>query len=178
MAVSDVTRVIRAPRGATLSCIGWQQEAALRLLMNSVDPAVAEHPQELIVSGGIGKLARDWQAFHAIAESLRALHHDETLVVYDGEPGPVLKTNPDVPRVLVANSVVPPESSMFVSNRYVHPPLGAPDRNQSIVVEFEIAAELRNVVWLLVTDSPVVWPRPRSQSECPPPMSPARSPSN
>src|SRR2546430_6731423 len=101
---------MRAPRGPQLSCKGWQQEAALRLLMNSVDPAVAEHPQELIVSGGIGKLARDWQAFHAIAESLRALDHDETLVVYDGQPGPGLKTNPDVPRVLIANSAVLPAS--------------------------------------------------------------------
>ncbi len=70
---------IRAPRGLELSCKGWQQEAALRLLMNSVDPAIAEHPQELIVSGGIGKLARDWQAFYAIIKSLQALADDETL---------------------------------------------------------------------------------------------------
>ena len=101
---------IRAPRGPQLSCKGWQQEAALRLLMNSADPAVAEHPEELIVSGGIGKLARDWQAFHTIAKSLQTLEDDETLLIHDGEPGPILKTNPDVPRVLVVNSGFPPPS--------------------------------------------------------------------
>lgn len=95
---------IRAPRGLHLSCKGWQQEAALRLLMNSADPAVAEHPEELIVSGGIGRLARDWQAFHTIAKSLQTLEDDETLLIHDGEPGPILKTNPEVPRVLVVNS--------------------------------------------------------------------------
>jgi urocanate hydratase len=100
-------RPIRAPRGLQLSCKGWQQESALRLLMNSADPAIAEHPQELIVSGGIGKLARDWQAFHAIEESLRALHNDETLVLQDGAPGTILKTNPEVPRVLLVNPLVP-----------------------------------------------------------------------
>jgi urocanate hydratase len=99
---------IRAPRGPELSCKGWQQEASLRLLMNSVDPAIAENPQELIVSGGIGKVARDWQAFHAIANSLQALADDETLLIYDGEPGPILKTNLDLPRVLVVNSTLPP----------------------------------------------------------------------
>ena len=99
---------MRAPRGPQLSCKGWQQEAALRLLMNSVDPAVAEHPEELIVSSGIGKLARDWQAFHAIAKSLQAIEDDETLVIHDGESGPILETNLDVPRVLVVNSAFPP----------------------------------------------------------------------
>jgi urocanate hydratase len=98
---------IRAPRGLQLSCKGWQQEAALRLLMNSADPAIAEHPQELIVSAGIGKLARDWQAFHAIEESLRGLHNDETLVLRDGAPGAILKTNPEVPRVLLVNPLFP-----------------------------------------------------------------------
>jgi urocanate hydratase len=95
---------IRAPRGPGLSCKGWQQEAALRLLMNSLDPAVAEHPEQLIVSGGIGKLARDWETFHAIVKSLQALEADETFVIRSGEPGPILKTQPDAPRVLVVNS--------------------------------------------------------------------------
>jgi urocanate hydratase len=99
---------VRAPRGPQLSCKGWQQEAALRLLMNSVDPAVAEHPEELIVSSGIGKLACDWEAFHAIAKSLQTIEDDETLVIHDGESGPILKTNLDVPRVLVVNSAFPP----------------------------------------------------------------------
>jgi len=104
---------IRAPRGPQLSCKGWPQEAALRLLMNSVDPAVAEHPEKLIASGGIGKPARDWQAFHAIAKFLQAIEDDETLVIKDGEQGPILKTNPEVPRVLVVNSASPPADWMF-----------------------------------------------------------------
>jgi urocanate hydratase len=98
---------IRAPRGLALSCKGWQQEAALRLLMNSLDPAVAERPDELIVSGGIGKLARDWPAFHAIVKSLQALEGDETLCIRSGEPGPVWKMQPGFPRVLCVNSIVP-----------------------------------------------------------------------
>ncbi len=98
---------VRAPRGSALSCKGWPQEAALRMLMNSLDPAVAEHPEELIVSGGIGKLARDWQAFHAIVKSLQALEGDETLCIRSGEPGPVWKMQPGFPRVLCVNSIVP-----------------------------------------------------------------------
>jgi urocanate hydratase len=97
---------IRAPRGLALSCKGWQQEAALRLLMNSLDPAIAEHPGELIVSSGIGKLARDWPAFHAIVNSLQALGDDETFVIRDGAPGPVMKANAEAPRVLVWNSTL------------------------------------------------------------------------
>jgi urocanate hydratase len=97
---------IRAPRGPGLSCKGWQQEAALRLLMNSLDPAIAEHPEELIISSGVGKLARDWPAFHAIVNSLQALENDETFVIRGGTPGPVLKTNPEAPRVLVSNSTL------------------------------------------------------------------------
>jgi urocanate hydratase len=98
---------IRTPRGPQLSCKGWKQEASLRLLMNSADPDVAEHPERLIVSSGIGKLARDWQAFHAITKSLQTIEDDETLVIRDGQPGPILKTNLDMPRVLVVNSTPP-----------------------------------------------------------------------
>jgi urocanate hydratase len=101
---------IRAPRGVALSCKGWPQEAALRLLMNSADPAIAERPQELIVSGGVGRLAHDWQAFHAIAKALQSIEDDDTLVIHGGEPGPILKTNPEVPRVLIVNSVFPSPS--------------------------------------------------------------------
>ena len=104
---------MRAPRGPQLACKGWQQEAALRVLMNGVDPAVAEHPEDLIVSGGIAKLARDWQAFHAIAKTLQSIEDDETLVIQDGQPGPVLKTNPEVARVVVVNSAPPPADWMF-----------------------------------------------------------------
>jgi urocanate hydratase len=99
---------IRAPHGPSLSCKGWQQEAALRMLMNSVDPGVAEHPEELMVSGGIGKVARDWETFHAIVKSLQALEGDETLLIHSGELAPILKTQPDVPRVLLVSSILPP----------------------------------------------------------------------
>ena len=101
---------IRAPRGPALSCKGWQQEAALRMLMNSIDPAVAEHPEELVVSAGTGKLARDWPAFHAILNSLPAIESGETLVIRSGEPEPILKTNPDAPSVLIVNSLLSPAS--------------------------------------------------------------------
>jgi urocanate hydratase len=97
---------IRAPRGPALSCKGWKQEAALRLLMNSLDPAIAEHPEHLLVSSGVGKLARDWPAFHAIVNSLQALGDDETFVIRDGAPGPVMKVNAEAPRVLVFNSTL------------------------------------------------------------------------
>jgi urocanate hydratase len=96
---------VRAPRGVALSCKGWQQEAALRLFMNCLDPAIAEDPERLIVSSGIGKLARDWPAFDAITKSLEKLADDETLLIQYGVPGPILKTNPEAPRVLVINAV-------------------------------------------------------------------------
>src|SRR5260370_12349590 len=97
---------VRAPRGPALSCKGWPQEAALRMLMNSLDPAVAEHPEELIVSGGIGKLARDWPAFHAIVKSLQALEGDETFCIRSRDPWPVWKMQPRFPRALCVNSIV------------------------------------------------------------------------
>jgi urocanate hydratase len=97
-------RVIRAPRGAELSCRGWQQEAALRMLMNNLDPDVAERPQDLVVYGGTGKAARDWPSFDAIVRSLRALANDETLLVQSGKPVAVFRTHEWAPRVLIANS--------------------------------------------------------------------------
>ncbi|NUP56708.1 MAG: urocanate hydratase, partial [Gemmatimonadaceae bacterium] len=93
-----------APRGTALSCKGWQQEAALRMLMNNLDPDVAERPDELVVYGGTGKAARSWEAFDAIVASLRALEHDETLLVQSGKPVGVFRTHPGAPRVLIANS--------------------------------------------------------------------------
>ena len=95
---------IRAPRGTTLSCKGWPQEAALRMLMNNLDPDVAEKPSELIVYGGLGKAARSWPDYHAIVHELRRLEGDETLLVQSGKPVGVLRTNPWAPRVLIANS--------------------------------------------------------------------------
>jgi urocanate hydratase len=97
-------RVIRAPRGNEISCKGWQQEAALRMLMNNLDPDVAENPDKLIVYGGTGRAARSWEAFDAIVRSLRALENDETLLVQSGKPVGVFRTHDEAPRVLIANS--------------------------------------------------------------------------
>jgi urocanate hydratase len=95
---------IRAPRGAALSCKGWAQEAALRLLMNNLDDEVAESPHHLIVYGGIGKAARTWEAYHAIVRELQTLEHDQTLLIQSGKPVGVLHTHDWAPRVLLANS--------------------------------------------------------------------------
>src|ERR671924_1027536 len=97
-------RVVHAPRGAQLNCKGWHQEAALRCLMNNLDPDVAEQPDELIVYGGAGKAARNWQSFHSIVRTLRELGNDETLLVQSGKPVGVFKTHEYAPRVLIANS--------------------------------------------------------------------------
>ena len=97
-------RVIRAPRGTERSCKGWVQEAALRMLMNNLDPDVAERPEKLVVYGGRGKAARDWASFDAIVASLQALADDETLLVQSGKPVGILQTHSDAPRVLIANS--------------------------------------------------------------------------
>jgi urocanate hydratase len=94
----------RAPRGIELSCKGWQQEAALRMLLNNLDPEVAEKPDELVVYGGTGKAARNWDCFHAIVRSLRALEGDETLMVQSGKPVAVFRTHEYAPRVLICNS--------------------------------------------------------------------------
>jgi urocanate hydratase len=95
---------VRAPRGSTLSCKGWQQEAALRMLMNNLDPEVAEKPEDLIVYGGRGKAARNWNCYHAIVASLRSLENDETLLVQSGKPVGIFRTHSYAPRVLIANS--------------------------------------------------------------------------
>src|ERR671933_689334 len=97
-------QTIRAPRGAQLSCKGWHQEAALRCLMNNLDPDVAERPEDLVVYGGTGKAARDWRSFHAIVRELRNLENDETLLVQSGKPVAVFRTHDLAPRVLIANS--------------------------------------------------------------------------
>src|SRR4051812_12637743 len=97
-------RVIRAPRGSTLSCRGWQQEAALRMLMNNLEPEVAERPDDLVVYGGTGRAARSWPAFDAIVASLRSLADDETLLVQSGKPVGIFRTHAAAPRVLIANS--------------------------------------------------------------------------
>jgi urocanate hydratase len=97
-------RPVRAPRGTTLSCKGWQQEAALRMLMNNLDPDVGERPDDLVVYGGTGRAARSWDAFDAIVRTLRSLEHDETLIVQSGKPVAVFRTHPGAPRVLIANA--------------------------------------------------------------------------
>src|SRR6186713_1166205 len=97
-------RIVKAPTGVQLSCKGWHQEAALRCLMNNLDPDVAERPDELIVYGGAGKAARNWPAFDAIVRELKRLENDETLLVQSGKPVAVFRTHEYAPRVLIANS--------------------------------------------------------------------------
>ena len=101
-------RTVRAPRGAQLSCKSWLTEAAYRMLQNNLDPEVAERPQDLVVYGGRGQVARSWEAFDALLESLRQLENDETLLVQSGKPVAVFKSHPDGPRVLIANSNLVP----------------------------------------------------------------------
>jgi len=98
------TTEIRAPRGAALSCQGWHQEAAMRMLMNNLDPDVAERPDDLIVYGGTGQAARNWECFHAIVRSLQSLANDETLLVQSGKPVGIFRTHSEAPRVLIANA--------------------------------------------------------------------------
>ena len=104
-----MNRTIRAPRGSELTCKGWIQEAALRMLMNNLDPEVAERPADLVVYGGIGKAARNWDCFDAIVKSLRELENDETLLVQSGKPVAIFKTHEDAPRVLISNSMLVPK---------------------------------------------------------------------
>ena len=106
--MATVTRIVRAPRGTSLTCKGWPQEAALRLLMNNLDPEVAERPDDLVVYGGTGKAARNWAAFDAIVRSLTALEHDETLLVQSGKPVGIFPTHPGAPRVLIVNAMLVP----------------------------------------------------------------------
>src|SRR4051794_25031279 len=102
-------RIVRAPRGTEISCRGWQQEAALRMLMNNLDPEVAEHPDQLIVYGGLGKAARNWECFDAIVATLKRLGNDETMLVQSGKPVGVFKTHAHAPRVLIANANLVPK---------------------------------------------------------------------
>jgi urocanate hydratase len=115
--MTDSASIIRAPRGTEISCKGWQQEAALRMLMNNLDPEVAERPEDLVVYGGTGKTARDWESFWAIVSTLQSLGHDETLLVQSGKPVAVFNTNPWAPRVLIANSLLVPDWADWESFR-------------------------------------------------------------
>ncbi len=101
-------RTVRAPRGTTLTCKSWQIEAPFRMIQNNLDPDVAERPQDLVVYGGRGQAARNWDCFDAILESLKNLETDETLLVQSGKPVAVFKSHPDAPRVLIANSNLVP----------------------------------------------------------------------
>ncbi|HYW41563.1 MAG TPA: urocanate hydratase [Bryobacteraceae bacterium] len=100
----SLTTAIQAPRGLQMTCKGWHQEAALRMIHNNLDPEVAEKPEELIVYGGRGRAARDWPSFHAIVRALRSLENDDTLLVQSGRPAGIFRTHPEAPRVLIANS--------------------------------------------------------------------------
>jgi len=108
MIANDI-KIIKAPTGTELSCKGWIQEAALRMLMNNLDPDVAERPQDLIVYGGSGKAARNWEAFEAIVESLKKLENDETLLVQSGKPVGIFRTHTNAPRVIISNSMLVPD---------------------------------------------------------------------
>ena len=101
-------RILTAPRGTDISCRGWHQEAALRMLHNNLDPAVAERPEDLVVYGGSGKAARNWACFEKIVETLRRLENDETLLVQSGKPVGVFRTHDEAPRVLIANANLVP----------------------------------------------------------------------
>lgn len=102
------TSPLRAPRGSTLSCLGWHQEAALRMLLNNLDPEVAERPEQLVVYGGTGKAARNWECFEALVATLRRLRNDETMLVQSGKPVGVIRTHDQAPRVLIANAHLVP----------------------------------------------------------------------
>ncbi|MFQ5628281.1 MAG: urocanate hydratase, partial [bacterium] len=106
--MSEQKRTIKAPTGSKLHCKGWIQEAAMRMLMNNLDPEVAENPDELIIYGGSGKAARNWDAYETIIRSLQSLENDETLLVQSGKPVGIFKTHEDAPRVLIANSNLVP----------------------------------------------------------------------
>ena len=106
--MNTLSRHVSAPRGSKMSCKGWPQEAALRMLMNNLDPDVAERPDDLIVYGGSGRAARSWAAFDAIVDTLRRLDHDETLLVQSGKPVAVFRTHAWAPRVLIANALLVP----------------------------------------------------------------------
>src|SRR5262245_21494334 len=109
MSTMHADRVIRAPRGSQLSCNGWGQEAAMRMLMNNLDPEVAERPEDLVVYGGSGKAARNWECFHAIERSLKDLREDQTLLIQSGKPVAVIPSHEMAPRVLLSNSQLVPK---------------------------------------------------------------------
>ena len=108
MIANDI-KIVKAPKGTKLSCKGWIQEAALRMLMNNLDPEVAERPEDLIVYGGSGKAARNWEAFEAIVDSLKKLENDETLLVQSGKPVGIFRTHANAPRVIISNSMLVPD---------------------------------------------------------------------
>jgi urocanate hydratase len=110
-------RPVRAPRGTALACKGWPQEAAMRMLMNNLDPDVAEDPDRLVVYGGSGRAARSWACFDAIVATLKDLEHDETLLVQSGKPVGVFRTHPGAPRVLIANALIVPAWATFENFR-------------------------------------------------------------
>src|SRR4051794_24962257 len=107
--MTTAARSVRAPRGTSLTCKGWLQEAALRMLMNNLDPEVAERPDDLVVYGGSGRAARSWEAFDAIVHALRHLDADETLVVQSGKPVGIFRTHAGAPRVIIANANLVPK---------------------------------------------------------------------
>ena len=112
-----VKREVRAPRGTEISCRSWLTEAPLRMLMNNLDPEVAERPEDLVIYGGTGKAARSWECFDAIVNALRELENDQTLLVQSGKPVAVFNTTDMAPRVLIANSLLVPSWATWGTSR-------------------------------------------------------------
>src|SRR5258707_475568 len=115
--MTTATRIVRAPRGTSLTCKGWPQEAAMRMLMNNLDPEVAERPDDLVIYGGSGRAARSWDAFDAIVRSLQQLDDDETLLIQSGKPVGIVRTHTNAPRVLIANSNLVPHWANWDESR-------------------------------------------------------------
>src|SRR3989339_1567713 len=107
--METLEKIIKAPTGTKISCKGWIQEAAMRMLMNNLDPDVAERPEDLIIYGGSGKAARNWESYEAIISSLKSLDNDETLVVQSGKPVAIFKTHENAPRVIISNAMLVPD---------------------------------------------------------------------
>src|SRR5437763_1270236 len=123
-------RPVRAPRGTTLTARSWQTEAPLRMLMNNLDPEVAERPDDLVVYGGTGRAARSWDAFDAIVRSLRDLEHDETLVVQSGKPAARVRTHSHAPRVVISHATLVPKGAGWGGRRTAVPGAGVDRRRR------------------------------------------------
>jgi hypothetical protein len=146
----DTTRTIRAPRGGELSCKSWLTEAPFRMLQNNLDPEVAENPAELVVYGGIGRAARNWECFDAILRSLRELGDEETLLIQSGKPVGVFPTHRDAPRVLLANSNLVPHWATWEHFNELD--------NKGLMMYGQMTSRQAWAAWVARSRSPRAWP--------------------